>query len=141
MIRPKINNKSVGRPSDETLSYRRSILQGVDLHSGKPLGRQGWITAVEEAETAAFRSTWLAGLTALRNKDCWLQGSHQACMGAWGAAAARLRSAECTQLDQDSVGVSTDREVLSYHDLARIRADTAFRELTESWTATATCCR
>ena len=70
VIRPKINNKSVGRPSDETLSYRRSILQGVDLHSGKPLGRQGWITAVEEAETAAFRSTWLAGLTALRNKDC-----------------------------------------------------------------------
>ena len=133
VIRPKINNKSVGRPSDETLSYRRSILQGVDLHTGKPLGRQGWITAVEEAETAAFRRTWLAGLTALRNKDCWLRGKSPGVYGGMGAAANRLRSAECTQWIKTLLASVRDREVLSDHDLARIRADTAFHELTESW--------
>ena len=73
--RPKFNGRPTALPSEETLRCRQSILQGVDPQSGKTLGRQGWLSAVEEAETAALRRAWLAALGALRNTDCRFQGS------------------------------------------------------------------
>ena len=133
VARARFNGRPTALPSEETLSYRRSILQGVDPHSGEPLGRQGWKTAVEETETSAFRGTWLAGLGALSNEDSWLQGRSPGVYAGIGRMAARSRSADRTQWNRTLLASVRDREVLSDSDLARIRADTASRELTETW--------
>ena len=133
VARARFNGRPTALPSEETLSYRRSILQGVDPHIGEPLGRQGWITAVEETETSAFRGTWLAGLGALRNEDSWLQGRSPGVYSGIGHMAARSRSADRTQWNKTLLASVRDREVLSDYDLARIRAEAISRVLTKNW--------
>ena len=53
--------------------------------------------------------------------------------GGIGRMAARGRSADRTQWNKTLLASVRDREVLSDYDLARIRADAASRELTETW--------
>ena len=131
--RPKFNGRPTALPSEETLRYRQSILQGVDPQSGKTLGRQGWQSAVEEAETAALREAWLAALGALRNTDSRFQGRSPGMWAGVGRMASRSRSADVTQWNKTLLASVRRREVLSGSDLARIRVDAASRHLTEDW--------
>ena len=129
----KFNGRPTALPSDETLSYRRSILQGVDPGSGEPLGRPGWIDAVEEAETTALRQTWFAGLGALHDVSVRFEGSFAGAYAQIGWKDSRCRAADLTQWNKTLQAAVRQQEALSDADLAQIRADAIARLLTTRW--------
>ena len=129
----KFNGRPTALPSDETLSYRRSILQGADPDSGEPLGRPGWIDAVEEAETAALRQTWFAGLGALHDVYVRFQGSFTGAYAQIGWKDSRCRAADRTQWNKTLLATVRQQEALSGADLAQIRAGAIARLLTTRW--------
>ena len=132
----KFNGKPTALPDHETLSTRRSILQGMDPYSGAPLNRAGWIHAVKEAETAALRKIWDAGVRALHNVHSGFQGSGGSGGDMWKMIASRkvrCEAADRTQWTKTLMAAVRRQEALSGADLAWIRSDVVACELNWSW--------